>query len=311
MLLCTGEDRHLTVALDADRHLRTDKIEALRDDMAGQEADAGQAHFRLRRARDDRAFLVAHGNIEQAQRGLPLFVALDLCATDGDGVVVPKIFLHRRFQPWRRKVDFDRTGIEPPPQAADCDEADRQQRRRTPQHARDPTTVQHAHQPMPPPVPTGPQRHAQQRRMRRTGVPSFVLVRAVRHACCGPLPGGIVARAGRTPSTASPAGPPSSGRLRPSGANGISDIDGPKATKGRHMAEEPEVGESAPNFTLPRDGGGTVSLKDFKSAASSSSTSIPRPIHRAAPRRPSRSPPCARASQRQTRPFSAYPPIPS
>jgi peroxiredoxin Q/BCP len=29
------------------------------------------------------------------------------------------------------------------------------------------------------------------------------------------------------------------------------------------MAEGPEVGESAPKFTLPRDGGGTVSLKDF------------------------------------------------
>jgi peroxiredoxin Q/BCP len=29
------------------------------------------------------------------------------------------------------------------------------------------------------------------------------------------------------------------------------------------MAEGPEVGERAPNFTLARDGGGTVSLKDF------------------------------------------------
>jgi peroxiredoxin Q/BCP len=51
--------------------------------------------------------------------------------------------------------------------------------------------------------------------------------------------------------------------LRPAGANGISDIDGPKATKGRRMAEGPEVGENAAKFALPRDGGGTVSLKDF------------------------------------------------
>nr|WP_245434457.1 peroxiredoxin [Pseudolabrys taiwanensis] len=52
------------------------------------------------------------------------------------------------------------------------------------------------------------------------------------------------------------------------------DIDRRKATKGRrmakkskdgkHLADELEPGEKAPAFTLPRDGGGTVSLKDFK-----------------------------------------------
>src|SRR6185437_52275 len=40
-------------------------------------------------------------------------------------------------------------------------------------------------------------------------------------------------------------------------------------TKGRHMARELATrellaGAKAPAFTLPRDGGGTVSLKDFK-----------------------------------------------
>jgi peroxiredoxin Q/BCP len=36
-----------------------------------------------------------------------------------------------------------------------------------------------------------------------------------------------------------------------------------KTTKGRHMAKAVEVGAKAPAFTLPRDGGGTVSLAEF------------------------------------------------
>jgi peroxiredoxin Q/BCP len=64
--------------------------------------------------------------------------------------------------------------------------------------------------------------------------------------------------------------------LRPPGANGIAhplaDIDRLKTTKGRHMAGKlagkaaPELaaGDKAPAFTLLRDGGERVSLKDFK-----------------------------------------------
>jgi len=37
-----------------------------------------------------------------------------------------------------------------------------------------------------------------------------------------------------------------------------------KSKDGKHLADELEPGEKAPAFTLPRDGGGTVSLKDFK-----------------------------------------------
>src|SRR3954468_23022214 len=36
-----------------------------------------------------------------------------------------------------------------------------------------------------------------------------------------------------------------------------------KTTKGRHMAKAVDVGAKAPAFTLPRDGGGTVSLAEF------------------------------------------------
>jgi peroxiredoxin Q/BCP len=44
----------------------------------------------------------------------------------------------------------------------------------------------------------------------------------------------------------------------------MADIDRSKTTKGRRMARELAVGDKAPAFTLDRDGGKTVSLKDFK-----------------------------------------------
>jgi len=37
-----------------------------------------------------------------------------------------------------------------------------------------------------------------------------------------------------------------------------------KSKDGKHLADELGAGAKAPAFTLPRDGGGTVSLKDFK-----------------------------------------------
>src|SRR6187401_2958360 len=52
--------------------------------------------------------------------------------------------------------------------------------------------------------------------------------------------------------------------LRPSDANGMCDIDRSKTTKGRHMGRELIAGAKAPAFTLSRDGGGKVSLRDFK-----------------------------------------------
>src|SRR5450759_4081229 len=53
-------------------------------------------------------------------------------------------------------------------------------------------------------------------------------------------------------------------RLRPPAATGNSNIDGSKPTKGRHMGRELDAGSTAPAFSLQRDGGTTVSLKDFK-----------------------------------------------
>jgi peroxiredoxin Q/BCP len=52
-------------------------------------------------------------------------------------------------------------------------------------------------------------------------------------------------------------------RLRRPDATGNSNIDRSKTTKGRHMGRELAEGSKAPAFTLPRDDGTTVSLKDF------------------------------------------------
>jgi peroxiredoxin Q/BCP len=41
-------------------------------------------------------------------------------------------------------------------------------------------------------------------------------------------------------------------------------MDLEKGTKGRHMGIDLGVGAKAPPFKLPRDGGGSVALKDFK-----------------------------------------------
>jgi len=53
-------------------------------------------------------------------------------------------------------------------------------------------------------------------------------------------------------------------RLRPPDANGNCNFDRSKTTKGRHMGHELVAGSKAPAFSLQRDGGTTVSLKDFK-----------------------------------------------
>src|SRR5262249_48076957 len=42
------------------------------------------------------------------------------------------------------------------------------------------------------------------------------------------------------------------------------ELDPVKTTKGRRMSAKITVGGKAPGFTLPRDGGGQVSLTDFK-----------------------------------------------
>ena len=52
-------------------------------------------------------------------------------------------------------------------------------------------------------------------------------------------------------------------KLAPKQATGNAEKKAPSATKADSSAGGLEVGAKAPAFTLPRDGGGSVSLKDF------------------------------------------------
>ena len=81
-LVGAGEHGDAAVGLDAHRHFGADQIEAFRAHLAGQQADAGNADFGFRRARDHGAVGVAHHDVAQAQRGAALLVALDLGAAD-------------------------------------------------------------------------------------------------------------------------------------------------------------------------------------------------------------------------------------
>ncbi len=76
--------------------------------LAGQQAGAGNADFRFRRARDHGAVGIAHHDVAQAQRRAAVLVALDLGAADDDRLLAAEILLDRRLQPWRRDVEFDR-----------------------------------------------------------------------------------------------------------------------------------------------------------------------------------------------------------
>jgi peroxiredoxin Q/BCP len=53
-------------------------------------------------------------------------------------------------------------------------------------------------------------------------------------------------------------------QLHPPHPNAIADIDESKTTKGRHMERELAAGAKAPAFTIRRDDGTSISLKDFK-----------------------------------------------
>jgi peroxiredoxin Q/BCP len=59
-------------------------------------------------------------------------------------------------------------------------------------------------------------------------------------------------------------GPHAWNRLRPPDATGNAKFDGAKTTKGRHMRDDLAAGDKAPAFALPRDGGTSISLRDFK-----------------------------------------------
>ena len=115
-LVAAGEDRDLAVGLDPHRHFRADQAQAFGANAAGQQARAGDADFRLRRARHHGAFGVPHHDVANAQRRASVRVPLDLRAADLDVMARAEIFLDRRGEPRRRDIELDRTAGEPPPE---------------------------------------------------------------------------------------------------------------------------------------------------------------------------------------------------
>ena len=115
-LVAAGKDRDLAVGLDSHRHFRADQAQTFGANAAGQQARAGDADFRLRRARHDGAFGVPHHDVANAQRRASVRVPLDLRAADLDVMARAEIFLDRRGEPRRRDVELDRTAGEPPPE---------------------------------------------------------------------------------------------------------------------------------------------------------------------------------------------------
>src|SRR5215217_4590452 len=94
---------------------------------------------------------------------------------------------------------------------------------------------------------------------------------ACSHVPLGHAVSGIPSRAESTGFQAGPAIPPRRAAFRAVVHPSLSPCpvwysgqnDPVKATKGRHMTKL-AAGAAAPPFSLPRDGGGTVSLRDFK-----------------------------------------------
>ena len=137
MLIGAGKDGDIAVLLDAHRQFRADQIEAFGAHMAAEQAHAGDANFRFRRAGNDGAFGIAHHDVANAHRGAAIAGALDLRAADLDFVVAAEILLDRRGEPGRGDVELNGSVGEPPPQrdkaqgkdadndgAADADPAD-------------------------------------------------------------------------------------------------------------------------------------------------------------------------------------------
>ncbi len=114
-----GEDGDVAVLLDAHRKFGADQIEAFGAHMTAEQAQAGDADFRFRRARDHGAVGIAHDDVADAHRGAAVLGALDLGAADFDAFAAAEILLDGGNEPRGEGVELDRAAGEPPPQSAE------------------------------------------------------------------------------------------------------------------------------------------------------------------------------------------------
>ena len=124
MLVAAGKDRDLAVRFDPHRHFGADQAQSFGADAPSKQAPAGDPDFRLRRARHDGAFRVAHDDVANAQRDAAGGVALELGAADLDLVAVAEILLDRRSQPRGCDVELDWSAGQAPPKGGHREQDD-------------------------------------------------------------------------------------------------------------------------------------------------------------------------------------------
>ncbi len=118
MLVCAGsENGDGAVGLDAHGECGTDQIETFGAHVPTEQAHAGNADFRFRRACDHGSVGVAYHDIAHPHRGAAVAGALDLGAADFDAFAAAEILLDGGDQPRSESVELDRSAVEPPPQS--------------------------------------------------------------------------------------------------------------------------------------------------------------------------------------------------
>src|SRR6516225_7321056 len=85
--------------------------------MPAEQAQTGDADFRLWRAGDHRAVEIAHNNVTDAHGGAAIGSTLDLRSADFYPLAAAEILFDRGHQPRAESVELNRAAREPPPQA--------------------------------------------------------------------------------------------------------------------------------------------------------------------------------------------------
>src|SRR6516164_11730600 len=85
--------------------------------MPAEQAQAGYADFRFRRACNHGAVGITHDDVANTHGGAAIRGALDLRAADFYPLAAAEVFLDGSDQPRGESVDLNRSGREPPPES--------------------------------------------------------------------------------------------------------------------------------------------------------------------------------------------------
>ncbi len=110
-----GEHGHIAVLLDAHRKFGADQAEAFGAHVSAEQAQAGDADFRFRSARDHRAVRIAHYNVAHSHGRTAVCGPLDLGAADFDALAAAEILLDRGDEPRGKSIELNGSGGKPPP----------------------------------------------------------------------------------------------------------------------------------------------------------------------------------------------------